>query len=207
MDYRHLLPAEPKYVRGKCDSFNSYSTEKSSNSCRCVSVSPVDSMFSSASSMTPPPETNEKGEIVNYNHQMEVEKHIVCSLFLKNSKIKTCKLPKCFSQDSLQSFAKYFDNKTIEESADYAEIFDLAAAFNVPVLKQTCIKIIKDNIYRYRALDIYNLGHFHACKELTETAFAVIQETFPDLENSYISAPNAINMLVTSIPDIIAFMP
>lgn len=211
MDFRHLISSKPTYVRGKCDSFNSYnSSDVSSHTCRCTSVSPVGSIFSSASSISPPPETREDGEVsnyVDYHPKVEAEKQIVFGLFAKDSDIKTCKQPKCISQHSIQSFATYFHKREIDESADFAEMFDLAAAFKVPVLKNTCIKKIKENIYQYGALDIYNLGHFHACMELKEAAFALIQETFPDLENAYIKCPNAINMLLTSIHEIVEFMP
>lgn len=210
MDYRHLLSSKPRYVRGKCDSFNSYNSSDDSPACRCTSVSPVGSMFSSTESISPPPATAENGEVINYvdfHPQVEAEKQIVFGLFAKDSEVKTCKQPKCISQHSIQSFARYFHEMEIDESADFAEMFDLAAAFKVPVLKEICIKTIKENIRQYGALDIYNLGHFHACMELKEAAFALIQETFPDLENAYIKCPNAINMLITSIHEIVEFMP
>lgn len=97
--------------------------------------------------------------------------------------------------------------KKISDKEDFLETFDLAAAFCIQDLKDISIRMIRHNIGRYDPLELFNLGHFHACEELKKMSFAIIQKQFPDLRDEYIKAPNAINMLLTSIHQIDNFMP
>lgn len=121
--------------------------------------------------------------------------------------ILTSKKVEDFTEESLSSFARYFDGGSIDFKADYLEIFDLAAAFKVEELKDECIDLIIASIYKYDPLDVYNLGNFHSCEKLKRKAFAVIQQEFPELRDEYINAPNSVNFLLTSIQQIDNFMP
>lgn len=129
------------------------------------------------------------------------------AIFRNEAPAYTLKEPHQITESSLFHFAKFFIEKKISDKADFVEIFDLAAAFKLQELKETCLKVLHNNSGRYDTLELFNLGHFHYCEELKKMAFEDIQRMFPDLRDEYIKAPNTINLLMSSAKEIDSFMP
>lgn len=126
----------------------------------------------------------------------QVERNVLRRLFVKSENpVRTFKKAAMISSNSVLIFSKYSLNHRVDANADFVELFDLAAAFGLQELEDTCITVISHTICCYDCLELYSLADFHCSEELKSLSFSAIQEQFPGLGDEYINASYAVNML------------
>lgn len=111
------------------------------------------------------------------------------------TKIRNCSV-------AFESFLNYFYTGELDEKVNVIEMFELATAFDVATLQATCIFQILENLDESNALEVFNLGHHNKSEELKKSAFEVIQEMFPEMDDSFINKPDDVNYIVGAMREI-----
>lgn len=105
---------------------------------------------------------------------------------------------KRFSDDSFGGFLNFFYTGVVDNKANIMEIFELAAVFNVVVLKGICITEISETLRLENSLEAYSLGIHHNCQELQQPAQKVIKSFIPEIDNNMMKNIELVEKLIAS---------
>lgn len=103
---------------------------------------------------------------------------------------------KNFSEGTFAAFLDYFYSGKVYAYVNLVEMFDHAAIFDVPDLKEICEARILDDVDESNAVEVFNLGHRHQSDELKQKSFKIIKKMLPELNVTSINKLDEINRLV-----------
>lgn len=102
---------------------------------------------------------------------------------------------KTFSESSFSDFLRFFYTGSIKTEENATELFELAAKFDVPVLKAKCEQIILKNLHESNAPEVFNLGHLHS-QFLKQGAFAKVKEAFAEIDDHLYNEVELVNEII-----------
>lgn len=104
---------------------------------------------------------------------------------------------KNFSENSFSDFLRFFYTGSLNTEENATELFELAAKFDVPVLKTKCEQIILKNLHEANAPEVFNLGHLHS-QVLKQGAFAKVKEAFSEIDDHLYNNIELVNEIINT---------
>lgn len=104
---------------------------------------------------------------------------------------------KNFSESSFSDFLRFFYTGSLKTEENATELFELAAKFDVPMLKTKCEQIILQNLHEANAPEVFNLGHLHS-QVLKQGAFAKVKEAFAEIDDHLYNEIDLVNEIINT---------
>lgn len=111
---------------------------------------------------------------------------------------QTFRKVKNFSEESFESFLDFFYTGKVGDEINALEVFELAAVFEVAILKEICSDKISATISQANSIEVFNLAHQHNSDRLKGQAFKVIQKLLPELPDKMVDNLDHVNKIVTA---------
>lgn len=74
-------------------------------------------------------------------------------------------------------------------------MFELASEFDVLEPRKICTTLIMAKLDESNAVEIFNLGHRYASKEMKQKSFQIIKKMFPEVNDTFENKLEEINRL------------